>query len=298
VGGIVPAAGSSNGGTAVTISGTGFRSPASVAFSNLGTGGAATSVVVVNSSTITAVAPPHAAGLADVVVMNPDQQTGTLRGGYTYLPAPTVSSISPNGGPPAGGTAVTIAGTNFVAPATVTIGGTAATGVAVTSPTTITATTPAHAAGIVDVAVQTNTMAATFTNGFFYFTPPAAASFYTLTSCRLVDTRNANGPLGGPVLPASGQRSFTLSGVCGIPATAKAISVNVAVTAPAASGFLKLYPGDGLAPLASSINFSAGQTRANNAIVLLATDGSGSLRVQNGSTGTVHFILDVNGYFE
>jgi hypothetical protein len=74
--------------------------------------------------------------------------------------------------------------------------------------------------------------------------------------------------------------------------------VNVAVTSPVASGFLKLYPGDGLAPLASSINFSAGQTRANNAIVLLATDGSGTLRVQNGSTGTVHFILDVNGYFE
>jgi hypothetical protein len=298
VGGIVPAAGSANGGIAVTISGTGFRSPASVAFSNLGTGGAATSVVVVNASTITAVAPAHAAGLADVVVMNPDQQTGTLRAGYTYLPQPTVSSVSPNGGPPAGGTAVTIAGTNFVAPATVTIGGTPATGVGVTSPTTITATTPAHAAGIVDVAVQTNTMTATFTNGFFYFTPPAAASFYTLAPCRLVDTRNANGPLGGPVLPASGQRSFTLSGVCGIPATAKAISVNVAVTAPAASGFLKLYPGDGLAPLASSINFSAAQTRANNAIVLLATDGSGTLRVQNGSTGTVHFILDVNGYFE
>ncbi len=298
VGGIVPSAGSSNGGTAVTISGTGFRSPASVAFSDLGTGGAATSVVVVNANTITAVAPAHAAGLADVVVMNPDQQTGTLRGGYTYLPAPTVSSISPNGGSLAGGTAVAIAGTNFVAPATVTIGGTTATGVVVTGPTTITATTSAHAAGVVDVVVQTNTMTATLTNGYFYFTPPAAASFYTLTPCRLVDTRNASGPLGGPTLSASGQRSFTLTGACGVPASAKAISVNVAVTGPAASGFLKLYPGDGLAPLASSINFSAGQTRANNAIVLLATDGSGSLRVQNGSTGTVHFILDVNGYFE
>jgi hypothetical protein len=298
VSGIVPAAGSSSGGTAVTISGTGFLSPASVAFPDLGTGGAATSVVVVNANTITAVAPAHAAGLADVVVMNPDQQTATLRTAYAYLPQPTVSSVSPNGGPPAGGTAVTIAGTNFVSPATVSFGGAAATGVAVANPTTITATTPAHAAGIVNVVVQTNTLTATLTNGYFYFAPPAAASFYTLLPCRLVDTRNANGPLGGPVLPASGQRTFTLTGACGVPATAKAISVNVAVTAPAASGFLKLYPGDGIAPLASSINFSAGQTRANNAIVLLATDGSGGLRVQNGSTGTVHFILDVNGYFE
>jgi hypothetical protein len=298
VGGVVPAAGSSNGGTAVTITGTGFQSAASVAFSDLRVGVAATSVVVVNANTITAVTPAHAAGLADVAVMNPNQQTGTLRSGYTYLPAPTVSSISPNGGTPAGGTAVTITGTNFVSPATVTIGGASATGVAVTSATTISATTPAHAAGIVDVVVQTNTMTATLANGYFYFTPPAAASFYTLTPCRLVDTRNANGPLGGPILPASGQRSFTLTGACGVPATAKAISVNVAVTSPVASGFLKLYPGDGLAPLASSINFSAAQTRANNAIVLLATDGSGTLRVQNGSTGTVHFILDVNGYFE
>jgi len=269
-----------------------------VAFSNLGAGPAATSVVVVNGNTITAVAPVHAVGLADVVVMNPDQQTGTLRAGYTYLPQPTVSSVSPNGGAPAGGTAVTIAGTNFVAPATVTFGGASATGVAVTSPTTIAATTPAHGPGIVDVVVQTNSMTATLAGGYFYFTPPAAASFYTLTPCRLVDTRNANGPSGGPVLPASGQRSFTLTGVCGVPATAKAISVNVAVTGPTASGFLKLYPGDGLAPLASSINFAAGQTRANNAILLLATDGSGSLRVQNGSTGAVHVILDVNGYFE
>jgi hypothetical protein len=298
VSGVAPPSGSTSGGTAVTISGTNFRSPASVAFADLGVGVAAASVVVVNANTITAVAPAHAAGLADVVVMNPDQQTGTLRASYTYLPPPTVSSVNPNGGPPAGGTAVSITGTNFAAPATVTVGGAPATGVVVASPTRITATTPAHAAGIVDVVVQTNGMSATLASGYFYFTPPPAASFYTLAPCRLVDTRNPTGPLGGPVLPASGQRTFALTGVCGVPASAKAISVNVAVTGPAASGFLKLYPGDGIAPLASVINFSAGQTRANNAIVLLATDGSGTLRVQNGSTGTVHFILDVNGYFQ
>ena len=68
-------------------------------------------------------------------------------------PAPTVSGVSPNSGSTAGGTSVTISGTNFVNGATVTIGGTAATNVAVNSGTTITATTPAHAAGVVNVVV-------------------------------------------------------------------------------------------------------------------------------------------------
>ena len=65
------------------------------------------------------------------------------------LGGPTVGSVSPNGGSTAGGTAVTIVGTGFVTPATVTLDGTAALAVAVANATTITATTPAHAAGIV-----------------------------------------------------------------------------------------------------------------------------------------------------
>ncbi len=296
--GVLPTSGSANGGTAVTITGTSFRSPATVAFSDLVGGPAATSVVVVNSTTITAVTPAHAAGLTDVVVMNPDQQTGALRNGYAFIPHPAISAVTPNAGSTAGASPVTITGANFVAPATVTIGGSAATGVSVASSTTITATTPAHAAGIVNVVVLSNGLTATLASGYFYFTPPPAASFYTLAPCRLVDTRNPNGALGGPAIPASVRRNFPLTGTCGVPASAKAISVNLAVTGPTAAGFLKLFPGDGIAPLSSSINFSAGQTRANNAVVLLATDGTGTLAVLNGSAGPVHFILDVNGYFQ
>jgi hypothetical protein len=65
-----------------------------------------------------------------------------------------------------------------------------------------------------------------------------------------------------------------------------------------APGYLTLYPGDvASAPVVSSINFSLGQTRANNAIVSLAADGTGTLKVKNGATGTVDFVLDVSGYF-
>jgi hypothetical protein len=295
---LTPITGPATGGTAVIITGTNFRSPASVAFSDLGGGKAATGVAVVNSTTIMATTPAHTAGLKDVVVMNPDQQTGTLRNGYTYVAAVTVTGISPNGGTTAGGTAVTITGTNFLAPATVTLGGTAATAVSVGSPTTITATTPAHAAGAVNVVVQSNAQTGTLTNGYFYIAPTPPNSFYTLPPCRLVDTRNLAGPLGGPALVASGQRIFNLNGICGIPAAAKAISVNLTVTGAAAPGFVSLFPGNGIAPPTSNINFSTGQTRANNAVVLLATSGNGSLAVLNGAAGTVHFILDVNGYFQ
>jgi hypothetical protein len=52
-----------------------------------------------------------------------------------------------------------------------------------------------------------------------------------------------------------------------------------------------------VAPLATSIAFGAGQTRANNDVLSLAADGTG-FKVRNGSAGAVHFILDVNGWFE
>src|SRR6476619_3537391 len=64
-------------------------------------------------------------------------------------PAPAVTAISPTSGTTSGGTAVTITGTGFLTGATVSLGGTAATGVTVVNSTSITATTAAHAAGAV-----------------------------------------------------------------------------------------------------------------------------------------------------
>jgi hypothetical protein len=125
-----------------------------------------------------------------------------------------------------------------------------------------------------------------------------ALDFYTLSPCRLVDTRNASGPLGGPALQAGGQRGFVLTGSCGVPADAKALSLNVTVLQPSAGGDLRLFPGDQTPTTATAIHFSAGQTRANNAMLGLAGDGSGALNVLNDASGTVHLIIDVNGYFQ
>jgi len=123
------------------------------------------------------------------------------------------------------------------------------------------------------------------------------AAFFTVTPCRVVDTRGAPGDLGGPALAAGAERFFTLAGHCGIPETARSVSLNVTATGATMGGHLRLYPGGGSLPLVSSINYALGQTRANNAVGLLGPGGV--LSVYCGQpTGTVHVILDVNGYFE
>jgi hypothetical protein len=129
--------------------------------------------------------------------------------------------------------------------------------------------------------------------------PPLATAmaFSTLPLCRAVDTRLANGPFGGPSLAARSERVFTLAGRCGVPSSARAVSVNLTVTAPDSQGFLTAHPGGTSVPLASDINYRIGQTRANNAIIYLGV--AGDARVFCGQpSGAVHFVLDVNGYFQ
>jgi len=129
------------------------------------------------------------------------------------------------------------------------------------------------------------------------FTPtPLVAGFYTLTPCRLADTRGDPGPFGGPALQAGATRSFVMVGSCGIPAEADAIAVNVAVTQPTAQGYVTIYPLGIPLPMTSTINYSAGQTRTNNAIVQVGTNGSIAATCGQAS-GTTHFIIDVIGYF-
>jgi hypothetical protein len=150
--GVSPTSGSTNGGTAVTITGTGFTWASSVWFGNI------SASFTVNSSTqITATSPAHAAGLVDVLVT-------TLYGGtsaavtadhFTYVSPPVIVSLNPGGGPNTGGTVVTITGSSFTGATSVWFGGTRATSFTVNSDSRITATSPAHAVGTVDVTVTT-----------------------------------------------------------------------------------------------------------------------------------------------
>jgi hypothetical protein len=121
------------------------------------------------------------------------------------------------------------------------------------------------------------------------------SAFVGLTPCRLADTRG-NGfadPFGPPALVTGAPRDFPLQGQCGIPATAAAVSLNVTATNTQGAGFLLLYPQGALQPLVSTLNYLAGETVANAALVPL---GPGGLTVVAGVSGT-DLILDVNGYF-
>jgi streptogramin lyase len=128
--------------------------------------------------------------------------------------------------------------------------------------------------------------------------PTPAANFYTVTPCRVIDTRSPAASYGGPALLSEATRVFSMAGQCGIPSGVTAIAVNITVTQPTnGPGFLTLFPAGAARPLTSAINFRAGQTRANNAILPLSGSGGLSVYCQLRG-GTTHFILDVTGYFQ
>lgn len=164
---VSPTTGPAAGGTVVTITGANLLGATAVTFG----GTSATTFSVVNATTITASSPAHAAGTVDVLVTTPvGTSANTVADNFTYTGGPTVTAISPKAGPIGGGTAVTITGSGFTGATSVTFGGTAATSYTVTNDTTITATSPAHAAGTVDVLVVTpgGTSANTAADDFVY----------------------------------------------------------------------------------------------------------------------------------
>jgi hypothetical protein len=128
-------------------------------------------------------------------------------------------------------------------------------------------------------------------------TVTGALNFYTVSPCRILDTRSAFGPFGGPALTTASQRILPTTGLCGIPVTAKALALNVTVVTAPAIGVVSLFPGDGLPGVSTSISFGVGQTRGNNAIAKLSSSGSGTIGMVS-TTGPVNVILDVTGYFQ
>ena len=167
VGSVTPSSGSSSGGTAITVAGSGFTYGAIVTVG----GTRAVNIIVVNGTTITVTSPAGPLGAADVVVTNRDGQSSTLTGGFNYTapPPPSISGVSPNSGTVNGGTAITINGANFQYGATVTIGGRPAT-VQTWTNSYISATTPTgQSTGIVDVIVTNpDNQSVTLTGGYTY----------------------------------------------------------------------------------------------------------------------------------
>jgi uncharacterized repeat protein (TIGR02543 family) len=118
--------------------------------------------------------------------------------------------------------------------------------------------------------------------------------FVPATPCRLVDTRGAAGPLGGPSIAAGMARSFTIPGTCSIPSTAAAYSLNLTVVPEGALGYVTLWPTGQTQPLTSTLNSLDGRIKSNAAIVPAGTGGAVSVF----ATDSTDVILDINGYFD
>lgn len=170
---VTPTNGPVQGGTRITIDGANFVAGARVTI-----GGVPAFAVAVSSGTsLTATTNSGSTGTHDVVVTNPDTQSGTLSPGFTLDGAPSLVSLSPISGGTAGGTVVTITGAGFRTGATVSFGSTPATAVTVVSDTELTATTAARAIGVVSVSVRNpDNQAAVLERAFRYVEAPSLTS--------------------------------------------------------------------------------------------------------------------------
>ena len=171
-----PVSGPASGGTAITITGTQLAEVTDVTIGGV----AATEVVVVDATTVTALTPAGVSGPKVVSVRSPSG-TAELADGFTYLVGsgspPTISTVNPPQGPLSGGTIVLISGSGFVAPATVRFGGVPSESVGVIGPTSLNAVVPeGSTGGPVEVSVTTPYGTATLGAGYFYNAPPVITS--------------------------------------------------------------------------------------------------------------------------
>ncbi len=121
--------------------------------------------------------------------------------------------------------------------------------------------------------------------------------FVGVTPCRVADTRGNGfaGQYGPPSLAANATRDFTITGQCGIPASADAVSFNFAALNVGGNGDLRVFPAGGSVPLVSTLNYNANTPNiANAAVVPLGTGGA--ITVQADAV-SIDLIIDVNGYY-
>lgn len=120
--------------------------------------------------------------------------------------------------------------------------------------------------------------------------------FVAATPCRVADTRQSNGPFGGPYISGGGTRSFIVpQSSCDIPQAAVAYSLNVTVVPLTGSlNFLTVWPAGESLPNVSTLNSPDGRVKANATIVPAGADGAVSVY----ATNSVDVILDINGYFQ
>ncbi len=313
--------------TLLAPSGTTFPSTVSdykvnaTAASNASVDSSGNQVIIVVPSNIAA---STAVTVAVTGVTNPSGGTYTL-GVYTSSdfvevftpsytitpPAPTVTAISPTSGPTTGGTSVTITGTNFVTGATVMFGSVTATAVTVGSATSITATSPAEAAGPVNVTVTTpgGTSATSSADQFTYVTPITGDAYTPVNPARLADTRCSASPqpsyCAGENLPSvnssltavagRGTENITVTGVDSIPISATAVVINVTAVNMTSGGYLSIYPEGSTPAVVSSLDWIKTSGVVTNLVTVPVSNGQ--ITVMNSASTTVNVVVDIEGYY-
>ncbi len=189
---ITPANGRSTGTSGVTIVGTRLDPLALVDFG----GSVCTNVVVSGGTQLTCLTSAHAPGAVIVTITNPDGQRALRANGYVYDRPPVLLTVSPQNGSSAGGTAITLTGTDFVTGAGILVGDLNCNAISISPPTGATCSTPAHVSGSVDVKfINPDTQSSTLSQGFTFNPAPRI---------------NTVSPNHGP---ASGGNSITVGGL-------------------------------------------------------------------------------------
>jgi hypothetical protein len=296
--GVGPPAGPAAGGTSVTITGTWLTGATAVHF-----GAAAATSVTVNSATSITATAPAGNGTVDVTVTTPGGTSATSAADrFTYFNGPTVTNLSPNTGPTAGGTSVTITGTNLSGATAVKFGAAAAASFTAVSTTSITATAPGGT-GTVDVTVTTpgGTSATSAADRFSYYGgptvtgvspnvgPTAGGTSVTITGTNLLGATAVK-------FGAAAATSFTAVSATAITAMAPAGTgtVDITVTTPggtsatSATGQFTYYA----APAVTTVSPNAGPTAGATRVTITGTNLLGATAVYFGAVAatsvTVH----------
>jgi uncharacterized repeat protein (TIGR01451 family) len=212
---------------------------------------------------------------------------------------PTSGSVTVTEAVPSGMTLVSMAGTGWTCPidantctrSDVLVGGTSYPAIAITVNVAANATSPQTN----QVSVTGGGSATANASDSTTIAPSAQGlRFVPITPCRIADTRGAAGAFGGPAITGGTSRDFIIpNSACGVPSTAQAYSLNVAVVPATSLGYLTLWPTGQTRPLASTLNSLDGRIKSNAAIVPAGTDGA----ISAFASDTTDVILDINGYF-
>jgi uncharacterized repeat protein (TIGR03803 family) len=155
---------------------------------------------------------------------------------------------------------------------------------------------PGGTNGEVNVFATNTTNVLLDINGYFAPVSQSTLTFYPLTPCRVADTRNPDGPLGGPFLSGGQERDFPmLASSCHIPASAQAYSLNFTVVPYNGESldYLTVWPAGQTKPIVSTLNNPTTTIVANAAVVGQGT----SSQIAVYPSQDTQLVVDINGYF-